>query len=125
MWLRSLIREIQSFDLLDHTDSTSAPTWIMEDNTAAAQWASNPISHARQRHIDIAHHAIRDWVANRDIEVKYVPTISKLAYVVTKSRPPATFHQLTGIFTGKRSARETLQAVNDKPVDSNVIVQPG
>ena len=115
MWLRSLLREIQAFDRLDPTETIKAPTPIMEDNTAAAQWANNPISHARQRHID-AHHAIRDWVAEGSINIKYVPTMFQLADAFTKSLPPDTFLKLTDIYTGRRIARETLERASDQPV---------
>ena len=65
--------------------SIAHPTLVYEDNQACALWCTNPIQHSRQKHIDIAHHAIRDWVAGKIIAVKYVSTHDQLADLLTKN----------------------------------------
>ena len=77
IWLRRVVSEMLG--------SIAHPTLVYEDNQACALWCTNPIQHSRQKHIDIAHHAIRDWVADKIIAVKYVSTHDQLADLLTKN----------------------------------------
>ena len=75
--IRRLYAEISGQNNMD-------PTVFLEDNQACALWSKNPIHHARQKHIDICHHAIRDWVADKTMVVKYVRSSDQLADALTK-----------------------------------------
>ena len=78
IWYRRYFMELTGITLTD-------PTLVLEDNRGAALWARNPVQHDRQRHIDICHHAIRDWQRARIVDVKYVTTKDQLADLFTKS----------------------------------------
>ena len=83
LWLRRVMSEISCLGC----NSMPVPTVIYGDNQACALWCVNPIQHSRQKHIDIAHHAIREWVADGEIVVKYVSTRDQLADLLTKFLP--------------------------------------
>ena len=52
---------------------SSTPT-IWCDNIDAIALASNPVVHARTKHVEIKYHFIREKVLNKDIQVKYIST---------------------------------------------------
>jgi hypothetical protein len=82
-WLRMLFCEIQ-FSLLH------APVlWC--DNISALALASNPVYHARTKHIEIDYHFVREKVLNRDILIKFISTHDQLADIFTKSLSSARF----------------------------------
>ena len=83
------------------------PTVIYEDNQACALWTQNPIHHSRQKHIDICHHAIRDWVADKRIIVRYVRSADQLADLFTKGLPAEQHAKLMHFIMG--NATEILQ----------------
>ena len=76
IWLRMFMGEIGF-----HQNS---PTPIEQDNQSAIALAQNPTQHNRTKHIDIAHHFIRELIENKHIELHYVPTADILADVMTK-----------------------------------------
>lgn len=76
MWLRSLLNELQ-FSLL-------TPSVIWSDSISAAALASNPVLHARTKHIEIDTHFVRDQVLNKQLRVQYVPSSDQLVDCLTK-----------------------------------------
>ena len=78
---------------------------MFEDNQACALWTKNPIHHARQKHIDICHHAIRDWVADGRIDVQYVPSADQVADVFTKPLSKDIFTRLAHLLLGHMSSQ--------------------
>lgn len=60
------------------------PTVIYEDNQGCIALSDNPVYHRRTKHIDIRYHFIRERVASKEIELKYVPTKHQLADLLTK-----------------------------------------
>jgi hypothetical protein len=82
-WLRMLFKEI-SIPL------TMAPVlWC--DNLSALALASNPVFHARTKHIEVDYHFVREKVLNRDIIVKFISTHDQVADVFTKGLSSARF----------------------------------
>lgn len=59
-------------------------TVLYGDNLSAQHLARNPIYHARSKHIDIRYHFVREAVANKEIELKYICTNDMVADVLTK-----------------------------------------
>ena len=60
------------------------PTVIYEDNQGCIALSDNPVHHRRTKHIDIRFHFIRERVASKETELKYVPTEFQLADLLTK-----------------------------------------
>jgi hypothetical protein len=54
------------------------------DNIGALALASNPVYHARTKHIEVDYHFIREKVLNRDISIKFISTHDQLADIFTK-----------------------------------------
>ena len=70
------------------------PPRIWCDNVSALAIGSNPIFHARTKHIEVDYHFIRECVLRRDLHVKYISTGDQLANIFTKSLPTSRFQIL-------------------------------
>ena len=55
------------------------------DNEGAINLASNPLSSARTKHIDVRFHFLRELVSSGTITVEYVPTTEQRADILTKA----------------------------------------
>lgn len=66
------------------------------DNISALALASNPIYHARTKHIEVDYHFIREKVLNRDIILKFISTHDQVADVFTKGLSSPRFLELKG-----------------------------
>jgi len=82
-WLRMLLRELQ-------VSLASAPV-VWCDNISALALASNPIFHARSKHIEVDYHFVREKVANKDILLQHVPTSLQPADIFTKGHTADRF----------------------------------
>jgi hypothetical protein len=67
------------------------PVTMHEDNQPAIDLAKNPTNHARTKHIDVLHHALRGLIEDKKIKVKYLNTKKMIADLLTK---PITGKQL-------------------------------
>lgn len=85
-WIRSLLNELKL------PMSRKPILWC--DNLSAKALASNPIMHARSKHIEIDVHFIRDQVLKGQITVAYVPTADQIADCLTKSLTHSRFNFL-------------------------------
>ncbi|XP_019199896.1 PREDICTED: uncharacterized protein LOC109193509 [Ipomoea nil] len=82
-WLVSLLKEIGF-------PPASAPTlWC--DNLGATYLCSNPVFHARTKHVEIDYHFVRDKVAKKELQVHFISTKDQLADVFTKALPSTRF----------------------------------
>jgi hypothetical protein len=85
-WIRSLLNELKL--------PLSRKPILWCDNLSAKALASNPIMHARSKHIEIDVHFIRDQVLKGQITVAYVPTADQIADCLTKSLTHSRFNFL-------------------------------
>ena len=53
LWLRQLVGTLLKLEVIPTTT-------LFEDNSAAQKWCYNPLNHAKQKHIDIAYHFVRE-----------------------------------------------------------------
>jgi hypothetical protein len=82
-WLRMLFKDLR-------IPLFSTPRlWC--DNIGALALASNPVYHARTKHIEVDYHFIREKVLNGDISIKYISTHDQLADIFTKGLSSARF----------------------------------
>jgi len=69
-WLRMLFRKLQI--------PLPSPPTIWCDKSEALSLATNPVSHARTKHIEVDVHFIREKVTNRNIQLRYLSTLEQL-----------------------------------------------
>ncbi|KAJ4818128.1 hypothetical protein LUZ62_030694 [Rhynchospora pubera] len=76
VWLQFLLHEL-------HITCSSSPIlWC--DNIGATFLASNPMFHARTKHVEIDYHFIREKVQNKELEIKFICSKDQLADIMTK-----------------------------------------
>jgi hypothetical protein len=83
IWISSLLKQ------LGVTQRRAPVLWC--DNLGATYLMANPVFHARTKHIEIDFHFVRERVANRALQVKFISSSDQLADVFTK---PATRQML-------------------------------
>ena len=64
IWLRNLMKELSL--------SQEEPSEICVDNKLAIALSKNPIFHDRSKHIDTRYHFIRECIARKEVQIKYV-----------------------------------------------------
>ncbi|XP_031249991.1 secreted RxLR effector protein 161-like [Pistacia vera] len=85
-WLQSMFTELS-------LHFPSKPV-IWCDNTSAGALASNPVFHARTKHIEIDAHYIREQVLAKNLTVQYAPSKLQIADVLTKALSVVQFTEL-------------------------------
>lgn len=82
MWITSLLRE-----LLIHPPTPTL--WC--DNIGATYLSTNPVFHARMKHIEVDFHFVREQVTSRRLRVGIVSSKDQLADLLTKPLPKLQF----------------------------------
>ena len=70
----------------------SNPPLLWFDNVSALAIASNPVFHARTKHIEVDYHFMREKVLRKDLLVKFISSHDQLANIFTKGLPSSRFH---------------------------------
>jgi histone deacetylase 1/2 len=83
IWLQYLLIDLQ-------IPSISAPT-IWCDNLGATYLSANLVFHARTKHVEVDYHFVRDRVAKKEIQIRFISSQDQLVDVFTKSLPTASF----------------------------------
>jgi hypothetical protein len=63
-------------------ESCTAIIWC--DNLRATYLMANPVFHALTKHIEIDFHFVRERVASRDLDVRFISTHDQMVDVLTK-----------------------------------------
>lgn len=88
-WLRRLLQELNAI-----RSTNEDPTEVFCDNMSTIKLADNPIFHARTKHIEIAHHYIRERVATGEIALSHVSSQDNVADIFTKPLSRILFEKL-------------------------------
>jgi histone deacetylase 1/2 len=75
-WGESILNELG----VEHPQT--ACLWC--DNLGATYLSANPVFHARMKHIEIDFHFVRERVARRLLEIRFIPTNDQVADGFTK-----------------------------------------
>jgi len=79
MWIQKLLTELQ----VPHPKA--ARLWC--DNLGAKYLSANPIFHARTKHIEIDFHFVRETVAQKLLDIRFISTNDQVADGFTKALP--------------------------------------
>jgi hypothetical protein len=112
-WLRMLFCEL-------HIPLRTAPV-IWCDNVSALALASNPVYHARTKHIEVDYQFVREKVLNRDVSLAFISTDDQIADIFTKGLSTARFHVLksklkvdSSPFTLRGDVKPTVAAATEE-----------
>ena len=86
LWIQSLQRDLHV--------SLSHPPVLWCDNIGATYLTANPVLHARTKHVEIGFHFVRDRVANKTLDVRFISGKDQLANVLTKPLVASRFYWL-------------------------------
>ncbi|GKD51611.1 homogeneously-staining region, partial [Tanacetum coccineum] len=89
-WLQSLLKDLQV--------PITKPVLIMCDNQSSIALDSNPVEHARTKHIEIDCHFVRDKIKAGIICPTFIPTHHQAADVLTKGLSKALFYSCISKF---------------------------
>jgi histone deacetylase 1/2 len=76
IWVQSLLRELKV------PQPRSPVLWC--DNIGATYLSSNPVFHARTKHIEVDYHFVRERVARKLLHIKFISSKDQLADIFTK-----------------------------------------
>jgi hypothetical protein len=85
MWIQGLLKELGVY-------LCRAPT-LQCDNLGATYLAVNPVFHACTKHIEVDYHFVRERVARKALDIKFISTHDQLADVLTKPLSSSLFVQ--------------------------------
>ena len=77
MWVQTLLKELGI-----HAPQT-ARLWC--DNMGAKYLSSNPVFHARTKHIEVDFHFVRERVLKKQLEIEYISSSDQVADRFTKA----------------------------------------
>ena len=75
-WIRMLLKDFSVF--------LSNPSILWCDNVLALTIASNPVFHARTKHIEVDYHFVHERVLRHDFQVKFIASQDQLVDILTK-----------------------------------------
>ncbi|KAM3209252.1 hypothetical protein ACQJBY_063749 [Aegilops geniculata] len=85
IWVQSLLKELG-------IKCIQAPClWC--DNLGATYLSANPVFHARTKHIEIDFHFVRERVANKQLDIRFIHSKDQVADGFTKALPTKAFEE--------------------------------
>ena len=85
IWVESLLNEL---GIKQHRVSC---LWC--DNLGATYLSANPVFHGRIKHIEIDYHFVRERVAEKKLDIRFIPSRDQVADGFTKALPVKLFEE--------------------------------
>ncbi|WVZ55440.1 hypothetical protein U9M48_006100 [Paspalum notatum var. saurae] len=105
VWLQSLLKELGVCQW--------KPPLLWCDNLGATYLVTNPVFHARTKHIEVDFHFVREQVARKSLQIRFISSADQVADIFTKalSKGPFSFisRNLNIVST------EMVTAINNAP----------
>jgi histone deacetylase 1/2 len=79
IWVEALLKELGV--------RQASPSILWCDNIGATYLSSNPVFHARTKHIEIDYHFVRERVARRLLRIQFISSKDQIADIFTKPLP--------------------------------------
>ena len=73
------------------------PMLVNCDNQAAIAFTKDPKFHCKIKHIDTKYNFIKDMVARKEVNMKYISTRDMITYPLTKPIPREVFFNIQGL----------------------------
>jgi hypothetical protein len=83
IWVQSLLKELGL--------SSPRMTILWSDNIGATYLSSNPVLHAPTKHIEVDFHFVRERVARKQLQIKFISSKDQVADIFTKPLPLPAF----------------------------------
>ncbi|KAH9745452.1 hypothetical protein KPL70_004078 [Citrus sinensis] len=116
IWLRNLLKELSL--------AQEEPTEICVDNKSAIALSKNPVFHDRSKHIDTRYHFIRECIARKEVQIKYVKSQDQAADIFIKPLKQEDFQKLVfkfGVSNKSGRMNAMMAAVSFKGVESAAV----
>jgi len=115
IWIGRLAKEIGLTQIGgDNTKFQSIPI-IYSDSKSAIAIAEAVSSHGRTKHIDTQYHFIREKIASKILEIRWISTGEQIADILTKALTPCKFRK----FQSQLVVPTNGSTVNTKGTNSN------
>jgi len=88
LWLRNILSELG-------VDGDVVP--MGEENQACLALVNNPEATGRTKHVDVAYHMVRDYVARGEVAFCFLPSADMPADGMTKPLPTPAFTTFRGV----------------------------
>lgn len=87
IWIQVLLRE------LGISQSRAPSFWC--DNIGATYLSANPIFHRRMKHVEVDYHFVRERVALRQLDIRFISSKDQIVDIMTKPLPVTPFGRLS------------------------------
>ncbi|KAK2981491.1 hypothetical protein RJ640_012248 [Escallonia rubra] len=92
---QTLFRSCRDTSEKDQSIRPCSEAWLIYvDNKSAITLAKNPVFHDRSKHIDTRYHFIRESIAKKQVQVKFVKSEDQVANIFTKPLNREVFEKL-------------------------------
>jgi len=105
LWIRALLQELGI--------RLSSPPTLWCDNIGATYMSVNSVFHARTKHVEIDFHFVCDHLADKSLDIRFIPSLDQLADVLTKPLVSTQFQQLCFKLNVRSSLLILLEDTNE------------